>query len=64
MTQEQLADALGLTAVHVNRTMQMLRAEGLIATSHRIMTLPDVASLRRIGGFDPRYLHVELPVPQ
>ena len=36
-TQEQLADALGLTAVHVNRTMQVLRQEGLITTrSHRV----------------------------
>lgn len=57
ITQEQLADALGLTSVHVNRTMQQLRGEGLIATANRTMTLTDVAALRRMCGFDPRYLH-------
>lgn len=59
LTQELVADALGLTSVHVNRTMQTLRSEGLIATSNRVMTLPDVARLRQVGGFDPRYLHVD-----
>ena len=58
LTQEQLADALGLTSVHVNRTMQQLRAEGLIATSNRIITIPDVGRLRQVAGFDPAYLHL------
>jgi urease accessory protein UreF len=57
VTQEQVADALGLTAVHVNRTMQQLRAEGMVVTGSRTITLPDVQGLRRIAGFDPRYLH-------
>lgn len=57
LTQEHLADALGLTSVHINRTMQQLRGEGLVETAERIMTLPDVAQLRRVGGFDGRYLH-------
>ena len=61
LTQEQIADALGLTPVHVNRTMQHLRTEGMIATANRTMTLPDVQGLRRIGGFDPRYLHIDSP---
>ena len=65
LTQEHLADALGLTSVHVNRTMQLLRSEGLVATAGRTVTLPDVARLRRIGGFDPRYLHLDdSQVPQ
>ncbi|WP_081469627.1 Crp/Fnr family transcriptional regulator [Sphingomonas sp. PAMC 26617] len=59
LTQEQIADALGLTAVHVNRMMHLLRAEGLVAIANRTMTLPDVARLRQIGGFDPRYLHIK-----
>ncbi|TRW14777.1 Crp/Fnr family transcriptional regulator [Glacieibacterium frigidum] len=58
-TQEQIADAVGLTAVHVNRTMQVLRAEGLVAIASRIMTLSDVPRLRQIGGFDPGYLHLD-----
>jgi CRP-like cAMP-binding protein len=58
VTQEQVADALGLTSVHVNRTMQHLRAHGLIATANRTMTIPDVAKLRQVGGFDPQYLRI------
>ena len=61
LTQEQLADALGLTAVHVNRTMQQLRNGGLVATENRTVTLPDVERLRQVGGFDPGYLHVIAP---
>lgn len=62
LTQEQLADALGLTPVHINRVMQQLRAEGLIATASRVMTIPDVAKLRRTAEFDPRYLHTDQEV--
>lgn len=60
LTQEQIADTLGLTAVHVNRTMQQLRSDGLIVTASRTVTLPNVDSLRRLGGFDPSYLHLDL----
>jgi CRP-like cAMP-binding protein len=61
LTQEQIADTLGLTNVHVNRTMQQLRIDKLITTSNRIMIIPDVARLRNLGGFDPHYLHVAPP---
>lgn len=61
LTQEQVADALGLTSVHVNRTMQQLRTEGLVATEKRRMIIPNVAQLRYVGGFDPRYLHIDPP---
>lgn len=59
LTQEQIGDVLGLTAVHVNRTMQSLRAEGLVVITDRVMTLPDVAHLQKICGFDPHYLHAD-----
>ncbi|WP_375383467.1 Crp/Fnr family transcriptional regulator [uncultured Sphingomonas sp.] len=59
LTQEQVADALGLTSVHVNRTMQQLRTDGVVATENRRMVIPNVAQLRHIGGFDPRYLHID-----
>jgi len=59
LTQEQIGDALGLTTVHVNRTMRILRDNGLVAITNRTMIIPSVAQLRRIGGFDPSYLHVE-----
>ncbi len=64
LTQEVLGDALGLTCVHVNRTMQHLRSEGLVVTKGRVMTLPDLAKIRRLGGFHPRYLHLTCsPMP-
>lgn len=59
LTQEQIADALGLTAVHVNRMMRQLRNHDLIETDGRVVTLRDVARLRLIGGFDPGYLHLD-----
>ena len=54
----QLADTLGLTAVHVNRTMRALKADGLIAFENRYITIPDAARLRQVCGFDPSYLHI------
>ena len=57
MTQEQIGDATGLTAVHVNRMLQGLRAEGVIAQDRRELTIHDWNRLRRIAGFDAAYLH-------
>ena len=59
MTQEQLADALGLTPVHVNRTLKALEAEGLIVRSKRSVRFPDWKRLRSVGDFNQRYLHLE-----
>ncbi len=61
MTQEQLADALGLTAVHVNRTLKVLMNEGLIAHSRRGVTIPDWGALVTEAGFNSRYLHMSSP---
>ena len=58
MTQEQLADATGLTAVHVNRVLKMLHTEGLIERDRRMIRFPDWEGLRDVGAFNPRYLHV------
>lgn len=57
MTQEHIADATGLTPVHVNRTLQMLGAEGIIERERRRITIADWQRLRDAGGFDPAYLH-------
>jgi CRP-like cAMP-binding protein len=59
LTQEQLADVLGLTPVHVNRVVQQLRGAGLIAMRGRTMEIFDYQGLRAIAGFDPAYLHRE-----
>ncbi|WP_151895512.1 Crp/Fnr family transcriptional regulator [Sphingomonas sp. NIC1] len=56
LTQEQIADVLGLTSVHVNRTVQQLRAESLIETKGRTVMIADMDALRQIAGFDPAYL--------
>ena len=58
MTQEQLADAVGLTSVHVNRTLKALEAEGLITRTKRSISFPDWQRLRRAGDFNQRYLHL------
>lgn len=56
VTQSQLADALGLTPVHLNRVMQTLRQEGLIATQHREIQIACWDHLARVGDFDEGYL--------
>lgn len=58
ITQEELADALGLSVVHVNRVLQRLRRDGLITLRARKLAIHDRDALRRLGGFDPRYLSV------
>ena len=59
LTQDQLADATGLTAVHVNRTLQRLRAKNLIEIGSGRLSIPDVAALREAAGFTGDYLHVK-----
>ena len=59
MTQEQLADALGLTPVHVNRTIKALEAEGLITRDKRYISFPDWERMREVGDFSARYLHLD-----
>jgi len=57
LTQEQLADATGLTPVHTNRTLQSLRKEGLIELNGRSLKVLDWEGLREVGDFDELYLH-------
>jgi CRP-like cAMP-binding protein len=58
MTQEELADALALTSVHVNRTLKTLREEGLISYSKRALRITDFERLSHVGDFDSQYLHL------
>ena len=57
ITQEQIGDATGLTAVHTNRTLQGLRKEGLISLSLSKLTILDWDALADVGDFNERYLH-------
>lgn len=57
LTQQDIADASGLTAVHVNRTLQRLRREGLIVLERQRLTIPDMRALQAVAGFNPNYLH-------
>lgn len=55
-TQIQLADALGLTPVHINRTMQFLKREQLVHTVGGVVYVPDFDRLACLADFDPTYL--------
>jgi CRP-like cAMP-binding protein len=57
MTQEQIGDATGLTAVHVNRVLQELGRDGVIARDKRKVQIADWQRMCRVGDFDPTYLH-------
>ena len=61
LTQVDLAEATGLTSVHVNRTLQQMRRDGLIELQGRRLTIPDLRALMRVALFDPDYLHLEAP---
>jgi CRP-like cAMP-binding protein len=58
LSQNDMADALGLSPVHVNRTLQELRADGLITLTRKMLRIPDLDALRKAADFDPSYLHV------
>ena len=58
MTQEQLADATGLTPVHVNRVLKSLEKEGLISRRRRHIQFKDWRALQEAGDFSRRYLHI------
>ncbi|MGN7160524.1 Crp/Fnr family transcriptional regulator [Sphingomonas sp. SAFR-052] len=51
ITQTHIGDALGLTAVHVNRTLRRMREMGLIDTKGRALRVLDVARLKNVAGF-------------
>ena len=59
LTQRELAECLGLTAVHANRTLQELRRRGLIALENREVSLLDRSGLESVAEVDPAYLYLE-----
>lgn len=64
VTQNHMADATGLTPVHINRTLQSLRADGLIEWRGGVLRLPDWDALIACGEFDPTYLQVGIEPEQ
>jgi CRP-like cAMP-binding protein len=58
LTQEHLADATGITPVHVNRTLKDMENEGLFARKVRHVTVPDWKRLAAVGDFEDIYLHM------
>lgn len=66
LTQEQMADAIGVTSVHINRTLMRLEEQGHIRRSKRTICIDDWKSLAKVADFHPRYLHVrpeDMPPP-
>jgi CRP-like cAMP-binding protein len=58
LTQHHLSEATGLSPVHVNRTLQQLRAMGLLSFGQGRLTVHDWDGLRHVAGFRTDYLHV------
>jgi CRP-like cAMP-binding protein len=63
VTQVELADTTGMTAVHVNRIIQRLRREKLISLGGKELVVLDVAGLQKLAGWNPNYLHLRRQSP-
>lgn len=59
ITQTDLADALGLTSVHVNRILKQLRSEGILQFRGKRVSVLDAEGLRSVAGFNANYLHLD-----
>ncbi|WP_128566053.1 Crp/Fnr family transcriptional regulator [Methylobacterium crusticola] len=59
VTQSDIADALGITNVHVNRVLKVLRAKGLITLVGGTLQINDWMELTKFSEFDPTYLHLK-----
>lgn len=58
LTQIELGESLGLSTVHVNRTLQDLRQAGLITLKNAVLTIPNLPALEKTALFDGNYLHL------
>ena len=61
LTQAEVGEYLGLSTVHVNRTLQVLRHRELIRSSAGRIQILQLEELRAVAGFDPAYLETSLP---
>jgi CRP-like cAMP-binding protein len=58
LTQEQIGEALGITAVHANRVIKQLRQDGIVDFRRGRVDVLDETRLMELAGFDDRYLHL------
>lgn len=58
ITQGQIADFLGITPVHLNRSLAALRSRGLIALNGRTVSILDLRRLMDVAEFDATFLHL------
>ena len=64
LTQHHLAEAAGISTVHANRAVQILKMRRLITMASRCLQVLDWQGLKRAADFDPAYLHLaEPPAP-
>jgi len=61
--QSDIGDLLGLSAVHVNRSLQDLRRTGLVSLRDRRLTIHDLEGLRELSFFDAAYLRANGSAP-
>jgi len=59
LTQAELAECLGMTSIHTNRTLRELREQGLVEFRGGRVAIRDLAGLERLAEFDPAYLYLE-----
>jgi hypothetical protein len=59
LTQSALGEALGLSTVHVSRSIMELRSRDLIVLEKHVLTIPNWKELKDYAGFDPLYLHMD-----
>jgi CRP-like cAMP-binding protein len=59
LTQVELAETMGLSPVHVNRTLQELRRQKLITLEGGTLTIQDLPALKEVSFFNPDYLHLD-----
>ena len=58
VTQAELSDTMGLSIVHVNRSLKELRESGLVTLKNERISIPKIRQLMEYSGFDPGYLHI------
>lgn len=58
LSQVDIGDTMGISVVHVNRTLQYLRGQGFVIWKHKRIHIPNVSRLMNFADFDPKYLHL------